>query len=203
MLLKSWVPWPGKRKIGAATLSLTALLLASAFMAGPALAATAPASHSTTRHAAPAATVSLAKLAHSHGRGVLLRLGPGGAARGALPAGIHPLYQGSVSPRTSCGGFNGQVEWSNGTITENAYLDVWGQLWNNKCAGATEYLYVNYTNGGAPYGPNIGKAGFNSTAGAHTNINWSTNSVLDYGSISVDVCDNSNKGWHCGTPSIP
>jgi hypothetical protein len=197
------VPRRGKRALGAIAVSATAMAMASAAIAGPAFAATTRTAHPATPHAAPAAAISLAQLAHSHGHGVLLRLGHGGAAGAAPAARIHPEYQGSVSPRTSCGGFNGQVEWSNGTITENAFLDVWGELWNNKCAGATEYLYVNYTNGGGEYGPNIGKAGYNPTAGAHTNINWSTNSILDYGSISVDVCDNSNKGWHCGKPAIP
>jgi hypothetical protein len=193
----------GKRGLGAVAVSATVLLMTSGAVASPAFAAAARAAHPATSHAAPDAAVSLARLAQSHGHGVLLRLGHGGAAAAAPAARRRPEYQGSVSPRTSCGGFNGQVEWSNGTITENAYLDVWGELWNNKCAGATEYLYVNYTNGGAEYGPNIGKAGYNPTAGAHTNINWSTNSILDYGNISVDVCDNSNKGWHCGKPSIP
>lgn len=195
------IPRRSKRALGAIAVSATALVMASGAVAGPAFAATTRAPHPATPHAAPAAAVSLAQLAHSHGNGVLIRLGRSGTATVPSAARIHPLYQGSVSPRTSCGGFNGQVEWSNGTLTENAFLDVWGELWNNHCPGATEYLYVNYTNGGGDYGPNIGKAGYKSSG--NTGINWSTDSILDYGSISVDVCDNSNKGWHCGKPSIP
>jgi hypothetical protein len=195
------IPRRGKRALGAVAVSATALVMASGAVTGPAFAATARAPHLATPHAAPAAAVSLAQLAHSHGRGVLIRLGNGGTAAVAPPGRIRPEYQGGVNPRTSCGGFNGQVEWSNGTVIDNAFLDVWGQLWNNNCPGATEYLYVNYTNGGGQFGPNIGKAGYKSSG--NTGINWSTDSVLDYGNISVDVCDNSNKGWHCGKPSIP
>jgi hypothetical protein len=104
-----------------------------------------------------------------------------------------------VKPRTSCGGFNGNIEWGSGTF--DYYLDVWGLLWNNNCSGASEYLYASYKVGTACYDPKIGTAGYSKTK--NTSINWSTdNALFSFGYITVDVCDNHG-GWHCGTAMGP
>ena len=105
----------------------------------------------------------------------------------------------AVRPRTSCGGFNGDIEWGSGTF--DYYLDVWGLLWNNACSGADEYLYASYKVGTACYDPKIGTAGYSKTG--NVSVNWSTDSdFFTFGYITVDVCDN-HQGWHCGTAQGP
>jgi hypothetical protein len=119
-------------------------------------------------------------------------------------ASMGPLYETSVSPRTSCGGFNGNIDWGGvGSVAYPAYIHVWGKLWNNGCPGATIYLYVNYTLGSGQYGPQIAKATYSATG--NVGVNWETTSEyeLSYGHITVDVCDNSGGGWHCGAPQGP
>ena len=102
-----------------------------------------------------------------------------------------PAQEASVSPRTSCGGFNGHVRWGGNA----ARIHVWGELWNNHCPNAREYLYMSYTNAGIHHNRQIGTAPYRS-AGS-TGINWSASGTST--NISIDVCDN-NGGWHCGKP---
>jgi hypothetical protein len=111
---------------------------------------------------------------------------------------VRPLYEMKVGPTTACGAFSGTLQWGgNGSILIPAYISLDGRVWNNACPGATEYVYISYTYAGAEYNPQIGKASYSPTA--NFKVNFSTESELfQYGNIKVDVCDNSNKGWHCG-----
>jgi hypothetical protein len=119
---------------------------------------------------------------------------------GMRGSGVRPDYGPvPVNPTTSCGGFKGDIEWGSGTF--DYYLDVWGELWNNACSGATEYLYASYMVGTACYNPQIASAGY--AKSGSTGVNWSTDSdFFSFGYITVDVCDNHG-GWHCGTAQGP
>jgi hypothetical protein len=108
---------------------------------------------------------------------------------------IGPLTERSVSPRVTCGGFNGNVEWGgNGSVLDEAYLDVWGTLWST--CKTTTYLYISYQLLQNSYNKTIKSAGANSSVG----VNWSTSSDwATFGYIVVDTCS-TYKGWTCGAP---
>jgi hypothetical protein len=107
-----------------------------------------------------------------------------------------------VNPTNSCGGFKGNVYWSEDPITGGGYVRVWGDVWNNKCPGATQYVYLSYwlsDSVSQRYSYSIGQASYSPTANSgvdHSDFDGSEN----YVGIEVTVCDNY-KGWHCGPPA--
>jgi hypothetical protein len=167
----------------------------SALIVAPAAAASASVTHK------PNGTSGVVRQDHEIRMEIRLTPAEVRQGRAEIPDSSGPY---AVSTRTSCGGFNGQVEWGSMTLLNAAFLDVWGELWNNACPGAKEYLYVSYTVGpGGDYNPQIASAPYNPVAGSNTGVNWSTdNEFFNFGNIEVDACDNY-KGWTCGNVVKP
>ncbi|HEY3734132.1 MAG TPA: hypothetical protein VGL63_09465 [Streptosporangiaceae bacterium] len=105
-----------------------------------------------------------------------------------------------VSPRNSCGGFNGNIQWDEDPLSMAGDIHIWGELWNNHCPGGSTYLLVAYTlQPGAQYEffP-IKSAGYSSTG--NVGVNWSNGkSNQNFTGISVRVC-NTSGGGGCGSP---
>jgi len=109
--------------------------------------------------------------------------------------------QASVSPRNMCGGFNGNVYWSEDPITQGGYIHVWGDLWNNQCPGGTVYLYVSFTLVPENLYENGAIAVTTYSATASAGVNWSASQDRDnYSGIEITVCSEYESSWSCGTP---
>jgi hypothetical protein len=105
-----------------------------------------------------------------------------------------------VSPRNSCGGFNGNVQWDEDPISFAGDIHVWGELWNNKCSSGDTYLFVSYTlepGGQYEFFP-IQSAGYSKTG--NVGVNWSNGKPnQNFTGIKIRVC-NTSTGGGCGTP---
>jgi hypothetical protein len=93
----------------------------------------------------------------------------------------------AVSPRVSCGGFNGNVEWSGPTV------EIWGEVWDT-CGGDT-YVYLSWNNP-THHNQAVGTAQPYSTNGVPVQ---SFGGGLNVSNIAVTACSTYG-GWHCGTP---
>jgi hypothetical protein len=121
---------------------------------------------------------------------------------GALSLGLATAAQAgttSVSPRHECGGFNGNVQWSENPATQAGQIHIWGELWNNKCPSDNLWLFVSYNlvpGGSYQFFP-IATTYPNgeSTVG----VNWyNSKSNMNFSGIKVRVCDTPT-GVGCGT----
>src|SRR5262245_38836220 len=106
----------------------------------------------------------------------------------------------SVHPRNSCGGFNGNVKWTENPITQAGTIHIWGVFWNNHCSLRYVYLFVSYTL--VPNGPYeifpIKTVGYSRTG--NVGVNWfNSKSNQNFSGIKVRVCDDQY-GMGCGTP---
>jgi hypothetical protein len=139
----------------------------------------------------------LAALIAASSLGGLAALAPAPAS--AAP--VRALATNPVNPTNACGGFKGNIFWSENPITDGGYIHVWGDVWNNKCPGATQYLYLSYElsnglTGSSVFNYPIGSAGYSPTA--NSGVNYQDNNESEnFIYISVTVCDNY-QGWHCG-----
>jgi hypothetical protein len=93
----------------------------------------------------------------------------------------------AVSPRVSCGGFNGNVQWSGSTV------EIWGEVWDT-CGGYT-YVYLSWNNP-THHNQAVGTSQPHDTDGVS---NHTFSGGLNVSNIAVTVCSTYG-GWHCGTP---
>ena len=107
----------------------------------------------------------------------------------------------AVSPRNMCGGFNGNIYWSEDPITKSGYIHVWGDLWNNQCPGGTVYLYLSwvFVPDGQYENPMIASALYSATANTGVNVSGSATGD-NYSGIEITVCSEYEDSWNCGTP---
>jgi hypothetical protein len=97
----------------------------------------------------------------------------------------------SLSPRVTCGGFNGNV------TTGGRQLHIWGLLWDTCGSGTYSQLFLNW----CVYNPlQICKNGIKiATAGPHSTVGVNyTNVTTLVTSGSLTVCAHYKNGWHCG-----
>jgi hypothetical protein len=97
----------------------------------------------------------------------------------------------TASPRVSCGGYNGHVDYTNdgASIT----LATYGEVWDT--CGATTYLYLSWDelSGLQHHNAQVQTASNHATVGA----NQSYELFQGASNVGVAVC-NTNGGWHCG-----
>jgi hypothetical protein len=111
---------------------------------------------------------------------------------------VIPLGLTSVNPVNDCGGFKGDVSWSEDPYTHGGSIHIYGELWNNKCSGHAVYLFVNYTL--VPGGPyeyfSLGSADYSKSG--NVGINWNNSkSKQNFSGIGLRVC-NTSTGKDCG-----
>ena len=106
------------------------------------------------------------------------------ALRGRVPAALINCNPCTVSPRVSCGGFNGHIQWGNSGIT------VWGIVWDT-CGNAWSSLWLSFNSLGAHTNEDISEVENGSTGVDHLETAYLP------GNIGVAVC-NTHGGWHCG-----
>jgi hypothetical protein len=111
---------------------------------------------------------------------------------------VRPLGLTSVNPVNDCGGFKGDVSWSENSRTRGGSIHIWGDLWDNKCSGHPVYLFVNYTL--VPGGPyeyfSLGSAGYSKSG--NVGIDWNNSkSHQNFSGIGLRVC-NTSTGKDCG-----
>jgi hypothetical protein len=150
--------------------------------AAPAMAASTPAA---AGRSAPAAGVTVVK---PHGEAVVLVSRPGTRAGAVSSAPEAPAFQlVAVSPRVSCGGFNGNVQWSGNSV------EIWGEVWDT-CGGYT-YVYLSWNNP-THHNQAVGTAQPRDTDGVSAQT---FKGGLNVSNIAVTTCSTYG-GWHCGTP---
>jgi hypothetical protein len=107
----------------------------------------------------------------------------------------------SVNPTNHCGGFKGQVQWSQNPITHAGSIHIWGKLWNDDCHGVVKnYLFVSYhlVPGGSYQFFPIESAGY--SRNGNVGVNWyNSKSHMNFSGIAVRVCT-SAYGTGCGAP---
>jgi hypothetical protein len=132
---------------------------------------------------------------------VLLSVATTAQASDAHPGNsLRPLATVQVHPGNVCGGFNGDVEWSEDPYTQGGQIHIWGKLWNNKCPGINTWLFVAYTlsPSGTPEFFPISDAPYSGTGG-NVDVNWTNSKPNEnFTGISVVVC-NSEAAGGCGS----
>jgi hypothetical protein len=111
---------------------------------------------------------------------------------------VIPLGLTTVNPVNSCGGFHGDVSWSEDAHTHSGKINVKGRLWDNNCSGHAVYLFINYTL--VPGGPyeyfSLGSAAYSESG--NVEIDWSNSkSKQNFSGIGLRVC-NTSTGKDCG-----
>ena len=107
----------------------------------------------------------------------------------------------AVSPRSACGGFNGNIEWHVTDPFGDGEIHVWGQLWDNNCPGSTEQLWVKYIQsdgGGYQFWP-ITSVGYPGTIGVNTGPVFQ---LWNYTSIGIYVCQVTSAGQRSCGPTV-
>ncbi len=101
----------------------------------------------------------------------------------------------TVSPRDNCGGFNGHVVISDGSIPT---MQLYGEVWDSSCPGSTS-VWLAWQ---SPDYHNIRVQAANALA--TVGVNYTTAALqVPPTNIKVTACSTYG-GWHCGTPvSIP
>lgn len=159
------------------------VLLVVAVSSAALLSAASLASASTTSPASSARSAheAVASFAGDH-ESVLV--GGSSAPRTA----VTPDYQlRAVSPRVTCGGFNGNVKWSGNSI------EIWGEVWDT-CGGYT-YVYLSWNNP-THHNQAVGVSQPHDTDGVSPQT---FKGGLNVSNISVTACS-THGGWHCGKP---
>jgi hypothetical protein len=106
----------------------------------------------------------------------------------------------SVSPRVTCGGYNGQVWWDNLNFGGASIIGTYGEVWD-LCGWTTNvYLYWEQNAGLRKFNDYAGHASNHATVGVNYSDARPAESIGGVSNVSVTVCSNYNNGWHCGTP---
>ena len=107
---------------------------------------------------------------------------------------VHPESTLGVSPRVSCGGFNGNVDYD-ADASGGPALSIWGEVWSS-CGDTSVWLSWN-----APTHHNveIDDAGSGTTVGVSVTSFLTTFGVSN---IAVTV-STTGGGWHSGAPVYP
>jgi hypothetical protein len=100
----------------------------------------------------------------------------------------------TVSPRVTCGGFNGHIIWDTAAFAPNGeyYVEIYGEVWST--CNSTSYVYLAWDSP-TYHNADDGNAGPYRTTGVLTTHGGLLKGA---GYISVDVCNTYNGGWHCG-----
>jgi hypothetical protein len=104
----------------------------------------------------------------------------------------------TVSPRGTCGGYNGHVYWEDdwyGTI----YIGTYGEVWSTCDVSAYIYLHWEQDAGARKYNDQAGSATEWNTSGVNYIDDRPAESIGGMSSVNVTICGTYNGGWHCGT----
>lgn len=108
----------------------------------------------------------------------------------------------TVSPRVTCGGYNGHVWWVDLNFGGTSSIGTYGDVWDT-CYADTTYVYLSWQqNMGLRSGND--QAGWASSNTGTRGVNYTdgrpAESVGGVSDVGIVVCNNYNYGWHCGAP---
>jgi hypothetical protein len=106
-------------------------------------------------------------------------------------------YSLNPGPRQACGGFNGDIYWSDDSGGMDV-INTWGEVWS-LCA-ATAYVYLSWqqTAGACGYNEDSGSASAYSTSGVNAQYVPPVWCIGGPSSVHETVCTTEDGGWHCG-----
>ena len=106
----------------------------------------------------------------------------------------------TVSPRVTCGGYNGHIWWVDLNFGGTSSIGTYGEVWDT-CYADTTYVYLSWEqNAGLRSGND--QAGWASNNTGTRGVNYTdgrpAESVGGVSDVGITVCNTYNYGWHCG-----
>jgi hypothetical protein len=189
-----------KAAAGGAALALSAALALAANLSPAAASASTSAQAASVAAAASASTnAQAARVAAVANRSVQASLIAQASGDGCTTDSAGERYcTYTVSPRGTCGGYNGHVYWEDdwyGTI----YIGTYGEVWST--CDVTTYIYLHWEQdmGARKVDDKAGSATEWNTSGVNYIDDSPAESIGGMSNVNVTICGSYNGGWHCGT----